>query len=407
MNRRRLLIVPSWYPTAGLPHSGSFFREQAQILAREWDARVLVPRGQSTRRFWSNVPLPPDKIPLQTPPAHVARYRTDRWMSWGRLYDSITGAVIRSLAAFSQEGWTPDVILAHSTAWAGLLATRAGRHVGVPAVIVEHSSSWVQNEYTDEQWAGIREALAAATTVCAVSPALRRVMLAHDLPASIHWEIVGNLVDEAVFFPARPARRADGDDFRVLTVASRNFKKDVLTLFRAAATVRTQRPDLRFGVRAVGDFRGSGPSFAELAAGCGIQDLLSTDYFLERHETAQAMRESDLFVSSSITETFGVVMVEALACGLPVVATRSGGAEYILGEGSPFLVEPRDPTTLAQAICAVADGAIPFDPEEATQSIIGRFGTEAFAARMTRVLDEAIRRPPDGEGHSPPRARDG
>jgi len=114
------------------------------------------------------------------------------------------------------------------------------------------------------------------------------------------------------------------------------------------------------------------------------------------------MRESDVFVSSSITETFGVVMAEALACGLPVVATRSGGAEYILGEGSPFLVEPCDPEALAQTICAVADGAMPFDPDEAAQSIIDRFGTTAFAARMTRVLDEAIRRPPVGEGCDTP-----
>lgn len=286
----------------------------------------------------------------------------------------------------------PDVLLAHSTAWAGVLAAKAGQRFELPVVIVEHSCPWLLDRYTATQRLLIRQALADATTVCAVSPALRRLMLAHDLPDSIRWEIVGNLVDEGMFYPPSPGKGSTGNGFRILAVANRAFKKDVMTLFRAAAIIRAQRPQFRFSVRAVGDFRAGGPTFSELAAECGIQDLVTADYFLERAETAQAMREADLFVSSSIAETFGIVMAEALACGVPVVATRSGGAEYILGEDSPFLVEPRDAEALARKICEVVDGVVPFDPEWTSGNIVGRFGTRSFAARMRRVLTEAIDR---------------
>jgi len=392
MSRPSILIMPSWYPTAGLPLTGSFFQEQAQVLAREWDVRVLVPLGQSSRSYWRNKSLPSDQLPLQDPPAFVARYRTDRWMNWSHCFDSTTRGVLRSLAEFAREGWTPDVLLAHSTAWAGVLATEAGRQFNLPVVIVEHSCPWLLHRYTATQQSLIRQALADATTVCAVSPALRRLMLAHDLPDSIRWEIVGNLVDETVFCPPSPQRDSVHNGFLILVVADTSSKKDVMTLFRATAIIRAQRPQFSFSVRAVGGFRGGGPSFSESAAECGVEDLVTADDFLERAETAQAMRESDLFVSSSIAETFGIVMAEGLACGTPVVATRSGGAEYILGDDSPFLVEPGDPDALARKICQAIDGVVAFDSERASENMVARFGTRSFAERMTRVLTEAIDR---------------
>lgn len=392
MSRPRVLIMPSWYPTAALPLTGSFFKEQAQVVAREWDTRVLLPVAQTSRKYWGNKPLPPDQLPLQDPPAFAARYRTDKWMSWSRRNDSITGALLQSLGEFARDGWIPDVVFAHSAAWAGMLATRVGKRVGLPVVIVEHSSSWIVNEYTAEQESCIRQALADATTVCAVSPALRRLMLAHDLPDTIHWEVVGNLVDESLFCPCESPRTDSEGGFSILTVSARHFIKDVRTLFRAAAIIRTRRPQFHLAIRAVGDFRPGGPTFSELAAECGIHDLVTADYFLERTDTAQAMREADLFVSSSIAETFGIVIAEALACGVPVVATRSGGAEYILGEDSPFLLEPRDPDALAEKILEVVDGRLPFNSERAVHSVVSRFGTQAFGARMREVLVETIER---------------
>jgi glycosyltransferase involved in cell wall biosynthesis len=220
-------------------------------------------------------------------------------------------------------------------------------------------------------------------------------------PDTIQWEVVGNLVDDSAFYPPVSSRAYSDNGFCILTVASRQPIKDIRTLFRAATIVRAQRPMLRFSISAVGDFRGEGQTFSELSAECGVEDLVSSVSFLERTETAEAMRKARLFVSSSIGETFGIVMAEALACGLPVVATRSGGAEYILGEDSPFLVEPRDHEALACKILEVVDGARPFDALQASESIVRRFGMAAFEARMNRVLSEAIQRQTAGTTAAP------
>ena len=197
MRRPRVLVIATWYPSAGQPLVGSFFQEQAELLAMAWDVRVLVPLVQSTRDYWRKK-IPADRLPLQPPPAFVAAARTSRFQSWSRQLDSQVDALERSLRGFAQEGWVPDAILAHTSAWAGVLATRVGAPAGIPVVIVEHSGFY---QYPTEQRNVIKQALGDATIVCAVSPALRRLMLAFDLPNSIEWAIVGNLVDESVFYP--------------------------------------------------------------------------------------------------------------------------------------------------------------------------------------------------------------
>lgn len=387
----RVLIMPSYYPTSATPLTGSFFREQAQALATVMDVRVLVMRRQSTRRYLARAPLPPQSCPLQDPPAHVAVYRTDKLMRWPNMLDSMSKAAIRYVADMAREGWKPDVVLAHQFFWGGVLASRAGKVVGVPVVCVEHACPWLLHNFSPEQQIAIRRGITDATIVGVVSPALRRLMLAHDLPRNLRWAVVGNLVDETLFHPAEQrASRPDGE-YVIATVANRTFKKDVSTLFEAVAVVKQRHPERSLKVVAVGDFRGYGPSLGSLAEAARVPRMVETVSSLDRAGVAELMRSADLFVSTSIAETFGIVVAEALACGIPVIATRSGGAEYILGDDSPFLVEVQEPRELADRIESVMTGSLPFDPAAASAGTVARFGRAAFTQRMVDVLREAQR----------------
>lgn len=387
----RVLVVPSYYPTPAAPLTGSFFREQAQALAAAMDVRVLVTRGQPTRRFLARVPLPSQSRPLPDPPAHVAVYRTDRFMRWPSTLDSMSKAVVSHVTTMVRGGWRPNVILAHQFFWGGVLASRVGRALGVPVVCVEHACPWLLYKFSHEQQMAIRQAIADVTIVGVVSPALRRLMLMHDLPRDLRWAVVGNLVDESLFHPGDPRTSRHRDEYVVAAVANRAFKKDLKTLFEAVALVKERQPERDLRVLAVGDFRGSGPSLDSLAEAAGVPHLVETKASLDRAAVAELMRSADLFVSTSIAETFGIVMAEALACGIPVIATRSGGAEYILGDDSPFLVEVQDPPELADRIESVMTETLLFDPVAASAEIVSRFGRAAFTQRMVDVLGEAQR----------------
>lgn len=390
----RLLVMPSYYPTPRLPLTGSFFREQSQVLATAADLRILVIQAQSTRRFLRHVPFSPDVQPLQDPPAWLLPYRKDKFMGWPRTMDSMSTAVAKGLAGFEAEGWIPDAILAHQFFWGGVLAARVGSALGIPVITVEHACPWLLSRFTLEQQAAIRRGIAETTTIGVVSPALRRLMLMHDLPRDLHWAVVGNLVDESVFHRVPKPRRSTRDELLIAAVANRTFKKDMETLFEAVALVRGRLSAHDVRVVAVGDFRGHGETLGVMAERAGVGSLIHTEFALDRKGVANLMQSADLFVSSSIAETFGIVMAEALACGTPVIATRSGGAEYILGDDSPFLVEVQDPAAMADKIADVAEGRLGFDAEAASADIVARFGREAFVDRMLGVIEEALERGP-------------
>jgi hypothetical protein len=105
------------------------------------------------------------------------------------------------------------------------------------------------------------------------------------------------------------------------------------------------------------------------------------------------MARASLFVHPSPRETFGVVAVEALATGLPVVATDSGGVTEILGpapERLGALVPPDDPIALGEAILATLDRRDEFDAAELRAAVVRRFGAAYVAERLLAEYRQAL-----------------
>jgi glycosyltransferase involved in cell wall biosynthesis len=119
---------------------------------------------------------------------------------------------------------------------------------------------------------------------------------------------------------------------------------------------------------------------------------------LHRPEVAARLREADLFVLASRLETFSVATVEAMACGVPVVATACGGPEELVGPEAGAIVPPGDAAALAEAIDRAL--SMRFDSAAISRGVADRFSAEAVGARLRRVyesvLEEKDRRgPPD------------
>ncbi len=95
------------------------------------------------------------------------------------------------------------------------------------------------------------------------------------------------------------------------------------------------------------------------------------------------MREADLFVLPSLAENLPVVLIEAMASGLPAVATRVGGVPEMLGDEDGVLAEPEDPAALAAAIRSAAGRE--FDPAAMAARARDRYSYAAVCERWSEI----------------------
>jgi glycosyltransferase involved in cell wall biosynthesis len=149
---------------------------------------------------------------------------------------------------------------------------------------------------------------------------------------------------------ARPSGDSDTDklDYYLLCIAMHNEKKGLDVLLRAFAIIENVEPQLKLAL--VGD----GPLRADLEALAMSLGISGKVRFLGRKgrpQVVRLMQRCEIFVLPSRAEPFGLVLIEAMACKKPVIATKVGGIPEIVEDGrSGMLVEPDNPNALAEAL---------------------------------------------------------
>ena len=105
------------------------------------------------------------------------------------------------------------------------------------------------------------------------------------------------------------------------------------------------------------------------------------------------MAAANVFVLPSHHETFGVVVIEALALGKPVIATRCGGPESIIESGDGLLVPTNNIEALAQAMAEISSHMDQYDPVDIRERCRIRFGEEAIVSRLIEVYQDVSKVP--------------
>ncbi len=150
-------------------------------------------------------------------------------------------------------------------------------------------------------------------------------------------------------FAAPHERLREGDGTNVL-YAGRCYprQKGLEVLTRAVSLLP---PKLAVHLRIVGEDWGGHAVVRELAKSLGIEDRIALVGRLERAQLVEEFRRADLFVQPSLFDSFPIAILEAMAAGLPVVATRVGGIPEVVEDGrTGLLVEPGDPPALSAAL---------------------------------------------------------
>jgi glycosyltransferase involved in cell wall biosynthesis len=224
-------------------------------------------------------------------------------------------------------------------------------------------------------------ALKAQGAVIALSEKTRTILAARHAISLDDMDRLYAPIDTETFFPGPTP---DGD-VCVMTARLDDERKDVEALMRAWPRVVERRPGARLVL--VGEALPGGRARRAVDAS-GAGDSVELTGTLGPSEVAQRLREASLFVLSSRQEGLGIVALEAMACGAPVVTFSNGGTdELVQRSGAGAVIAERDPAAFAEAIVALLEDRARWRRERAAaiEFVKDEASPEVFAAGLARV----------------------
>lgn len=379
--RPRVLFLTASYPTPETPATGIFVREHALAVSPHCDVAVVhLDRADGVKGLYEveearGEELPTWRIRYPRRPAPLS-------------YAGNAAAALAGLRLVRGRGLDPDLIHAHFFL-AGLPAVLLGRLHRKPVVITEHWGIFLPSnpdELSRLMHRAARFAFEHAEVVLPVSEDLEQALAAQGVRA--RFRVVPNAVDERLFHPAAGPSRTSGDPWRLLTVGVMYEAKGYDLLLEAAARLRAEGCAFRLDV--VGD----GPllrEYQDLAGQLGLDGTVAFHGYAAKPEIAGLMRQADLFVLASRFDNSPCALIEALASGLPVVATAVGGVPELVAESDGLLADP-SAESIAGQIAVALDRLDRFDRDGISRRAHARFGAEPIGRELAEIYAECLHR---------------
>lgn len=347
--RPRLLVVSHGFPPyyGGAEHAAGYLA-RAAVRSGRWQVQVLTADIGGR--------LPPREI---RDGLEILRVRTFK-RTWSRHSVPELLSFLRSAQRFAPEH-RPDWILANCTLPAGAVACRLARQTGAPYAVVLQGSDvpGYQNARFGLVYAlakpWIRRIWREAAQVIAVGSPLRELAL-RTWPGG-RIEVIPNGVDTNRFRPlASNASPGKDGPLVLLAVAQLIERKGLQHLVAALAQLS---PERRRRVRL--SLCGTGPyehALRRQVRSAGLDNQVEFAGLISHDRIPEILRAADVFVLPSLQEGLPLSLLEAMACGLPVVATRVGGIPEVVRDGdNGWLVPAGDARALADVLPKLLDDA--------------------------------------------------
>lgn len=355
---RVALVGPLPPPAGGMANQT---RQLAELLRQEGASVELVQVNAPYRPAWIG------RVQGLRAVARLLPYGFGLWSAAGR------ADIVHVMA---NSGWSWHLFAAPAV-WIGSLRRR-------PVVVNYHGGE--AEAFLNRSAPRVRSTLARASQLLFPSGFLKEVFGRFG----IEGRIVPNVVDLARFAPAENRKRG------AHLVLARNLETiyGIDTALRAFALVAAVRPEARLSVA------GSGPQLAELQAladALGVAERVRFTGRLDRDQMAALYRDADLTLNPSRVDNMPVSVLEAMACGVPVVTTDVGGIPFLVSHERTALLVPADASqAMADAALRVLDDApLAAVLRQAGLEEVRRYAWSAVRNELLAAYEDALR------GHLP------
>ncbi len=370
----RVIFINSIFPNPVEPNKGNFVLKNIGFYPENVELEVIapVPLGLGLRRGKKL------KVPLKRTISLGSRELTvyhPRFVLLPRnllrpWVPYIEYLCVLPLLKRLMRGGRIDLLHANFAMPDGVATRLLAQKLGIPYIITEHQAvlkDLLANKKLREQ---MLKAYRDAFKVIAVSEHTRKIILEAS-PTLTNLRVIPNGIDPTLFQPiSQPAKSIN----KLIYIGYLVEHKGVHVLLKAIELLAD--PDIRLSIVGDGIYR------EQLKSLCSEYGISKQVEFLGEKtpgEVAQLLLNHDALVHPSFIESFGIVVVEALAVGTPVVATYNGGSEHILKPELGVLVAPRDAKALAEGITELRQNH--YDPKLLRDYVIENYSLENVVAQ--------------------------
>lgn len=294
-------------------------------------------------------------------------------------YWFIERAFYRTYQQYVNDNGTPDVVHAHIITVANHCKLLLKRHP-IPFVITEHWSvinyPTITNQYL-RHWAKM---YFKASQVIAVSSKLSESLQRKFGVDSI---VIGNMVDNRFFAPQKNELRKG---FTFVSVGNLLLRKGFDLLIKGFAKCGFDE-SVKLNIVGGGEER---DNLQALIDKLGLQHQVTLLGLKTPEEVGSILAQSDCYVLSSHIETFGIVIIEAMAKGLPVVATECGGPEDIVTDENGILVPADDVDALTLGMKTMYNNIGRYNREDIKRDCWEKYSEESITNKIIEVYKKVI-----------------
>lgn len=380
-----VVYLTSWYPQNDKDLNGCFFREQAQALAKAGNkVGVIAPQFRSLRlgkkavvgsygeEIWQ------DDLVITFFGHNVFWFPKVPYLDLNRW----TTCCLKLFESYVKKKGKPDIIHVQSMTLAGAAALEIHKKYKIPFCIMEHSTTFARGLVSHWHYKVLMPVVKASAYNMAVSQDLAGLL---NKQFSVDdWHYFPNLLDKLF---------SDKDD--TIHVVNKQFcavgglvpKKGFDLLIKAFAALYKDDPECTLIIAGEG---GERQNLQQLAASLGVSQAVQFLGAISREQVKDLMASSCCYMLSSHIETFGVVVIEALSQGTPVISTRCGGPESILTPEDGVFVSVDHVEEMAQAMVTMLKLPQKYDRADIRRRCLEKYAEPKFIKNMTHVYERCI-----------------
>lgn len=372
-----ILLLTHSYPDSAIKWRGLFIKDQALALSEKHEI-IVVYFKVNYKRF-----APFSKYSsVKTQTGKTTEYELTTGRSFPVInqlkYLNDTYRFIRKEILCKKK---IDIIHSHLSYPAGFLGTIIQKREKIPCVLTEHS--WIKKYF--RSWVHklcVLYTLKHCACVVAVSNALKDDINSN---CSRQVRVIPNVIEMGKFSVPDTIKNDNNLNIGILGGMG-NYRKGLDILIKALSLLK----DIEMTVHIGGDGKFLS-TFKDLANELNVTGKCVFYGEIKPERIQDFYSKLDFYVLPSRDETFGVVVVEAMACGLPVIASKCGGPEEIITKESGVLVEKENPRELAMAIRSVAGNLGSYNRKAIRNYVLKKYGTDSFIESISDVYQELLR----------------